>query len=252
MVNLSGIMKDGKAFYLAYDQGLEHGPEEFNDRNVDPLFIIKIAKEGRYNGLIVQKGIADKYHREIKASKVPLIIKLNGKTALVKGEPISPLLCTVDEAVKLGARAVGYTIYIGSAHESLMMKDFEKVLREAHSKGLPVIAWVYPRGKSIKGKSERELMAYAARVGLEIDADMIKIKYDGNPKDLKWAIKAAGSGRVKLVIAGGSKVNEELFIKNIRDIIKAGAAGVAVGRNVWKSDNPIKLSKKIRKIIFKK
>ena len=121
------ILRKGKALFLAYDQGLEHGPTDFNDKNVDPNYIIEIAKKGKYTGIIFQKGIAKKYKKEITASKVPLIVKLNGKTNLVKGEPISRQLCTVREAVKLGAAAVGYTIYIGSQRESIMMQEFEKI-----------------------------------------------------------------------------------------------------------------------------
>ena len=84
-----------------------------------------------------------------------------------------------------------------------MLQEFEKIQRKAHKRGLPVIAWIYPRGKSIKGKSERELMAYSARTGLELGADIIKIRYNGSPKDLKWAVKNAG--KTKIVIAGALK-----------------------------------------------
>ena len=80
MINLSKITKKGKALFLAYDQGLEHGPTDFNDKNVDPKYIINIAKKGKYNGVVFQKGIAEKYQSEIKKSKVPLIVKLNGRT----------------------------------------------------------------------------------------------------------------------------------------------------------------------------
>lgn len=250
MVSIKNISKGGKAFYLAYDQGFEHGPVEFNDKNVDPLQIINIAKEGGYNGLIVHKGIADKYHGEIASSKVPLILKLNGKTNLSDGEPVSRAICSVDEALKLDAKAVGYTIYLGSKFESVMLMEFEKILRRAHKKGIPVIAWVYPRGKIVNSKSSKELMAYSARVGLEIDADIIKIKADNNAEDISWAVKSAGRARV--VVAGGDKVSEKRFIGNIKTAISAGAFGVAVGRNVWKSENPIALSKKIKKIIFSK
>src|SRR3989344_6959219 len=172
---LSKIMKNGKAMYLAYDQGLEHGPEsDFNDKNIDPLYILDIAKRGKYNGVVFHKGIAEKYHKEIRKSKVPLILKLNGKTKLVSGEPISANICTVKEAIKLGAKAVGYTIFIGSGHEAEMIEDFEKIQREAHQNNLPVIAWIYPRGKKIKNDVSRENMVYAARVGLEIGADIVK------------------------------------------------------------------------------
>jgi class I fructose-bisphosphate aldolase len=247
-MNLSKITKRGKALYLAYDQGLEHGPTEFNDKNVDPQYIIELAKKGGFTGIILQKGIAEKYLKEIKKSGIPLILKLNGKTSLYKGEPMSEQLCTVKEALKLGASAVGYTIYIGSEHESEMLKEFENIEKEAHKKNLPVIAWIYPRGKSIKNKSEKELMAYAARVGLEIGADVIKIKYNGNLNDLKWAVKSAG--KTKIVISGGKKVSEGDFLKNVKDSIKSGALGAAVGRNIWQHKEPLALSKKVSAIIW--
>jgi class I fructose-bisphosphate aldolase len=250
-INLKKITKNGKALYLAYDQGLEHGPEgDFNDKNVDPLHILEIAKKGNYQGIVFQKGIAEKYEKEIRKSKVPLIVKLNGKTKLYKGEVFSPLLCTVEEALKLGAKAVGYTIYIGSKYESKMFSDFEKIEKDAHKKGIPVIAWIYPRGKDIKDDTSRELMAYAARVGLELGADIVKMKSNNKVEDIKWAVKSAG--RTKIVISGGSKKTEKEYLKEIEALIKAGAIGIAVGRNVWQSENPLKLTKEIQKIVFGK
>ena len=249
-VNLNKIIKKGKAMYLAYDQGMEHGPIEFNDENVDPNEIIEIAKKGKYNAVIFGKGIAEKYSKEIKKSGVPLILKLNGKTSLFDGEPFSKQLCTVKEAVSLGADAVGYTIYIGSEYEPLMFEEFENIEREAHELGIPVIAWIYPRGKSVKGKPEGELMAYSARVALEIGADIVKLKYSGSLEDLKWTVKVAG--RCKVVVAGGVKTGEKEFLKEAREVIKSGAMGVAVGRNIWQSKHPGKLSNEVRKIVFAK
>tara|TARA_Y100000310_G_scaffold327843_1_gene394818 strand:- start:7952 stop:8704 length:753 start_codon:yes stop_codon:yes gene_type:complete len=249
MVSLSKITKRGKAIYLAYDQGLEHGPEmDFNDKNADPLYILDIAKRGKFNGVVFQKGIAEKYNKEIKASKVPLILKLNGKTKLVKGEPLSAQIANVKDAVRLGASAVGFTIYIGSRYEEEMIEEFSKIQREAHEKGIPVIAWIYPRGGKVKNPISRENMAYAARVGLEIGADIAKINYGGRVKDLEFAVKAAG--RCKIVIAGGTKKGEKEFLRQVREITKAGASGLAVGRNIWKSKKPVELSKKIREIVF--
>jgi len=248
-VKLNKILKKGKALFLAYDQGLEHGPNDFNDKNVDPNYIIKIARKGKYSAVIFQKGIAEKYNKEIKKSKIPLIIKLNGKTNLVKGEPVSRQLCSVDEAIKLGAKAVGYTIYFGSLYESEMLSEFENIERQAHSKGLPVIIWAYPRGKGIEGKSKRELLAYATRAGLEIGADIVKVVYDLNPEDLKWAVKSAG--KTKVVIAGGAKEDEKEFLKQVQEIIDAGAIGMAVGRNIWQSNKPLELTKKIKKVIWR-
>ena len=199
--------------------------------------------------MIFLKGIVEKYQEEIKKSRIPLIIKLNGKTNLVKGDPISRQLCSVDEAIKLGADAVGYTIYIGSAHENEMFAEFENIEREAHKKGIPVIVWIYPRGKAIKGKSKKKLMAYATRTGLELGADIIKIKYEGKIEDLKWAVKSAG--KTKVVIAGGIKKSEKELLKNVKEIMKTYCIGLAIGRNIWQSKNPLGITKKIQKIIWK-
>jgi len=249
-IKFNKILNKGRALFLAYDQGLEHGPTDFNDDNVDPNYVIEIAKKGKYNAVIFQKGIAEKYNLEIKKSKIPLIIKLNGKTSLVSGEPVSRQLCTVKEAKEFGAVAVGYTVYIGSEYESEMFSEFENILREAHNFGMPVILWAYPRGKGIIGKSKKELMAYAARTGLEIGADIVKIVYDGNPEDLKWAVKSAG--KTKVVIAGGAKSDEKEFLEQLQDIMNSGAIGLAIGRNVWQSKNPLDITKKIKKIIWNK
>jgi len=248
MIKLNKITKKNKALFLAYDQGLEHGPIDFNDKNVNPKYIIEIAKKGKFNAVIFQKGIAEKYNKAIKKSRVPLIVKLNGKTNLVGGEPVSKQLCTVKEALNLGASAVGYTIYIGSKHESSMLREFENIQREAHKKNIPVIAWIYPRGKNVKEKNKKNLMAYAARTGLEIGADIVKIKCEGKLKDLQWAVKNAG--KTKIVIAGGIKKNEKELLNQIKDIMKSGCIGLAIGRNIWQSKNPLEITKKIKRIIW--
>lgn len=245
---LNKILKNNKALFLAYDQGMEHGPDDFNDKNVDPNYIIQIAKKSKFTGIVFQKGIAEKYNKEIKKSKVPLVIKLNGKTNLFKGEPISKQLCSVERAIKLGASAVGYTIYIGSKYESIMMQEFSKIEKKAHAKGIPIILWAYPRGKSVKNKSKAKLMAYACRVGLELGADIIKIVYNGKPKDLSWAVKNAGKSKV--VIAGGVKKGESTLIKQIKEIKTAGCIGLAIGRNIWQSKNPITTANKVRKEVL--
>ncbi len=245
---LNRLIKKKQCLFLAYDQGLEHGPSDFNDTNVDPAYIIDLARKGKFNALIVQKGIAEQYRKEIKKSNVPLILKLNGKTNLVQGEPLSTQLCTVKEAKALGAVAVGYTIYIGSIHENVMFAQFEQIEREAHAKGMPVIAWIYPRGKAVKNKSERELLAYATRTGLELGADMIKIHWNGNARDLEWAVKAAG--KAKVVVAGGLKTDDRSLLNQIKKARAAGATGCAIGRNIWQHKHPLEITKKIREVIW--
>jgi len=238
------LLYKGRSIMLAYDHGLEHGPSDFNDKSVDPSYIMDIANKGKYNGIILQKGIAEKYYQ----GKVPLIVKLNGKTKYLKNEPISRQLCSVKEAISLGAKAVGYTIYVGSKHEQTMFQEFEEIQKQAHKHNIPVIAWMYPRGKAIKNELSRDTLAYSARIGLELGADMIKIKYNGKAKDLQWTVKNAG--KAKVMIAGGSKTTDYKFLKEAHDVINNGATGLAVGRNIWQHKEPMKITKALRKVIF--
>lgn len=250
MVDLSKITTSGRALYLAYDQGMEHGPSDFDDESVDPENILNIAVEGEFNAVILQRGTAEKYYTGTEfIDKIPLILKLNGKTALLTTEPYSPLLCTVLEAIELGATAVGYTLYVGSEFEDKMLTDFSDVLGEAHEKGMPVMAWMYPRGKAVEGRDPKELTAYTARLGLELGADLIKIKYPGSLESLKWAVESAG--RTKIVVSGGPKLPEEELLELARNSIRGGAIGMAVGRNIWQNKNPLDITQKLREIIFK-
>ncbi len=251
MIDLSKITKDEKAMFLAYDQGMEHGPSDFDDENINPENILNIAASGYFTGVIFQKGIAEKYYSNTDFSqKVPLILKSNGKTNLLDNpDPFSPQLCSVNEAIEIGASAVGYTVYVGSSHESEMLKEFSTIENDAHSKGIPVIGWMYIHGSGAVGKDMKELTAYAARLGLEIGADIIKIKYPGDVESLRWAIESAG--KTKVVVSGGVKEDEDTFLKTVRDIMDSGAIGMAVGRNIWQSDNPLEVSEKVKNIIWK-
>jgi len=247
-VNLDKITKNGKALFLAYDQGLEHGPADFDEESVNPLQVLEIAESGFFTGVILQKGIAEKYFFN-KNYQVPLIVKLNGKTNLIKDEdPYSPQICSVAEALSYGAAAVGYTIYIGSEHEPKMTAEFGKIEQEAEEAGIPVIAWMYPRGRNIPDEKDPKIIAYAARVGLELGADIIKIRYTGDPVSFNWVIRNAGEAKV--VVMGGSKEDEKTFLERTSIVMDQGAIGLAVGRNIWQNPQPLKIAKKIAEIIW--
>src|SRR4051812_43769602 len=130
-VNISKLLRNGKALFLAYDQGLEHGPTDFNEKNVDPEFIFNLAYEGRFSAVACGIGLAEKYYQGVYR-EIPLIVKLNGKTNLAKINPISRQICSVQRAIKAGASAVGFTIYDGSPNEPTMLHEFGKVVEEAH------------------------------------------------------------------------------------------------------------------------
>ncbi len=248
-MDISKITTNGKAIYLAYDHGVEHGPIDLVGKSIDPDYILDISVKGGYNAVVLQKGVAEKYYIGEYREKIPLIIKMNGKTKYPAGDPISSQICSVDEAIELGASGVGYTIYLGSEHESEMLKEFSKIEEEAHNKNLAVLAWVYPRGKAIKDETSPEITAYSARLALEMGADIAKIKYCGSTECFRKAVEAAG--KTKVVLSGGPKTEKpEEFLETVKNVMAAGAIGVAVGRNVWQSANPLEITEKIKKIIF--
>lgn len=247
---MEDLTKNGKALILAYDHGLEHGTVDFNDDSVDPEKILKIADCGFFTGVILQKGIVEKYYQKDN-HKVSLIVKLNGKTNLLEDEPYSPQICSVSEAVSLGAKAVAYTVYIGSSFEAKMTSELAKIEEDCREHSLPLIGFMYPRGKAVSGKENtKEILAYAARIGLELGVEYIKIPYNHDPESFSWVVKSAG--RVGVFVLGGAKVEEEVFLKTAKEIMEIdGVAGMVVGRNIWQSKNPLVTAEKLSKIIFK-
>ncbi len=240
------FLKGGKGMLLAYDQGLEHGPStDFDDRNIDPSFVMDVAAKGGFTGVVFQKGVAERFY----SGKVPLIVKVNGKTSLPKGEPVSRQVCSVEHAVSMGAKGVGYTIYLGSGLEAEMLSEFGRVQEAAHERGLAAIAWVYPRGAAVQNDVSKEIVSYAARAGLELGADAVKVKYTGDSESFSWAVKAAAG--VKVFMSGGPKApTDEAFLEQVQGVMRAGGAGVAVGRNVWQNQDPQGMAAKLRAAIF--
>jgi class I fructose-bisphosphate aldolase len=129
-----------------------------------------------------------------------------------------------------------------------MFTDFGKIQEQAHKLKMAAIAWIYPRGSAVEDEASPEMTVYAARIGLELGADMIKIKYCGSEETFKKVIQIAG--KTKVVLSGGEKIGEEEFSKIAETIIKAGTTGIAVGRNVFQHQDPLAITEKIKKIVF--
>jgi len=271
---LDKIMPNGRSMILAYDQGLEHGPRDFenNPQSRNFEYILDIAIKGGFTSLVLHAGLAEKYHRQIMDSGIPLILKLNGKSELfTEDDPYSPQLYSVEDAIALGATAVGYTVYTGSSYEHEMNREFADIVGEAHSNDIPVIGWMYPRGRAIMDKlstsktmqlaiSEQEkggmavdetpaIVSYAARVGMELGADIVKVKNTGSIEGFKRVVESAAP--TKVVMSGGSMTNtDDEFLNTVGNVLKAGAIGVAVGRNIWQRQDPYELSEKLKKLVL--
>ncbi len=249
----SGAFLKEKFLILAYDHGLEHGPKDFSAFSALPENILNLAKEGRFSAIVLTAGIALNFYSQ--TSFPPLILKLNGKTNFFKKDPLSLAFSSIELALKLKAKAVGYTLYPGSKYESLMFQEFGRIREKAHQNNLKVVAWIYPRGQAIKNDTHPEVVKYAARIGLELGADIIKIKYPSfkNFKELEKTFSEIRrlAPKIKIGLAGGKKIEDEKFLKLVALAIKSGLNGIVVGRNVWQRKNPLNFSKKLAQIIFK-
>lgn len=244
----------GTLLVLPIDQGLEHGPVDFfaNPAALDPSYQYELAKEGRFSAIALHIGLAEKYCHEY-AGDVPLILKLNGKTSIPSdAQPFSPLTGTVEDAVRLGADAVGYTIYVGSPAQDRDFLQFAQVRQAADRFGMPVIVWAYPRGEAVAKKGGKESLYavdYAARVALELGADIVKINYPvRSEKDMDspppyntlqlshfemFRKVVESAGRSLVLVSGGEKVGDGELLEKVRSSMDAGATGIIFGRNLW-------------------
>ena len=245
----SPIARDGKVLILAMDHGLEHGPTDFEEvpETLDPETVFDIATHDAVTGLAVQKGVAETYYPSYD-DEVNLLAKLNGTSNLWMGEPYSPQNWTVEYADEIGADAVGYTVYSGSNREPEMYEDFQRVQREARDHDLPVVMWSYPRGQGVKNDTKENVIAYGARIALELGADVAKVKYPGSSDAMEHVVQAAGD--VKVVMSGGSKTDDYEFLSSVEAVMEAGGKGLAVGRNVWQRDDPERILDALQQVIF--
>ena len=265
----------GNLMVLPIDQGLEHGPRDFfpNPESKDPDFELRLALEGRFSAIAFQIGIAEKYIKRY-AGKVPLILKINGKTEIPSDdEAFSPMTASVEDAVRLGADAVGYTCYIGSPSQDRDFAQFNRVRQDAERFGIPTIMWAYPRGKFMDQKGGKEsfyAVDYAARVAQELGADVVKVNF---PKvddakrsqyakpyhELKLSAKAmvehvvGSAGKTLVLISGGAKKNDQDLLEEVRTCLEAGVTGFIFGRNIWqrKFGEALQMAERIGALMLK-
>lgn len=264
---------NGTLLFLPIDQGLEHGPVDFfeNPEAADPDYQCRLAVEGNYSGIVFHMGLADKYMKKY-AGQVPLVLKINGKTNVPgDDDAFSSLTGTVEDAIRLGADAIGYTLYVGSPAQDVDIAQFNEVRRDAERFGIPVIMWAYPRGAAVKAKGGQDspyAVEYAARVACELGADVVKINYPkvgstpsaAQPKPyntlelteeeaIRRAVQAAG--KTMVLFSGGSKVSDADLLDKVKIGMNCGATGMIFGRNMWQRpmDNALAISSKVHTLM---
>ena len=245
LIRLERIMdrNSGKTIILPMDHGLTMGPIK---GLVDMKKIIDEAVEGGANAVILHKGIVRSGHRS-SGRDIGLIIHLSGSTSLSPEPNAKVDVCTVEEAIKLGADAVSVHVNLGDSSDGIMLRHMGEVSNQCQQWGMPLIAMMYTRGEKIKDQFDVKYVKHAARVGAELGADLVKVNYTGTPESFQEVVEGCP---VPVLIAGGEKLETEMDLwEMIEGALSAGAAGVSIGRNIFQHESPSLIIKTICRMV---
>lgn len=250
----------GKMIILPVDQGFEHGPARSfapNPAAYDPHYHFQLAIDAGLNAYAAPLGMieagADTY-----AGQVPTILKVNSANSLIPDAAFKDqaITASVDDALRLGCAAIGFTIYPGSAAGLDMFEEIAAMREEAAAKGIATVIWSYPRGEALskEGETAIDIAAYAAQIAALLGAHVIKIKLSTSHLELGEAKKAyekegieignqtarvrhcvqsAFNGRRIMVFSGGATKGENAIYDDARAIRDGGGNGSIIGRNTF-------------------
>ncbi|MFO8049969.1 MAG: 2-amino-3,7-dideoxy-D-threo-hept-6-ulosonate synthase [Desulfosudaceae bacterium] len=222
----------GKTVIVPMDHGVSVGPIAGVTNIRDAIGLVA---RGGANAVVEHKGQVSKGHRG-EGRDIGLIIHLSASTNLSPTPHAKTLVCTVEEAVKLGADGISIHVNLGNGDEKQMLNDFGRVSAEAREWGMPLLAMVYPRGEKIKDEYDVSVVKHAARVGDELGADIVKVSYTGSPETFREVVEGCA---IPVVIAGGAKMDSDReILEMVRGAVEAGGAGVSIGRNVFQHVRP--------------
>lgn len=235
-IRLERIMdrKTGRTVIVPMDHGVTVGPIK---GLIDLPKSVDLVSKGGANAVVEHSGMVGQGHRNY-GGDIGLIVHLSGSTSLSPDPNRKVLVCSVERAIRMGADAVSIHVNIGAITEPDMLEDFGIVAEAAATWGVPLLAMCYPRGPKVKNEKDVENVKLAARVGAELGADLVKVPYTGSPKTFE---KVVDGCPVPVVIAGGSKLSDMETLKMIEGAMKAGAAGLSMGRNAFQHETPTKL-----------
>jgi class I fructose-bisphosphate aldolase len=263
MLNHGRLGGTGKMVILPVDQGFEHGPARSfaaNPAGYDPRYHFELGVAAGCNAYAAPLGFLEAGAAEF-AGDIPLILKLNNSDSLAAGEPCSALTGSVDEALRLGCSAIGFTIYPASGLRNVMFQELRDLTEEAKRKGIVVVVWSYPRGTGLskEGETAIDVVAYAAQIAAQLGAHVIKVKpptahieqdaarkvYEKEKipvatlaERVRHVVQSAFGGRRVVIFSGGEAKETSAIMDEIRAIRDGGGFGSIIGRNSFQRKKP--------------
>lgn len=259
LLNSGRLKGTGKLVILPVDQGFEHGPARAfgpNPDGFDPAYHFELAIEAGCNAYAAPLGALEAAARDF-AGEIPLILKINNSDTLYGNKsPISALTSGVDDALRLGCAAIGFTIYPGSSERKNMYEEIQKAASEAKKAGLAVVIWSYPRGEQLskEGETAVDVVAYAAHVAAQLGAHVIKVKPPTKHLEqeaaakvyreqnirvgtlaerVKHVVNASFAGKRIVIFSGGEAKATDALLEEIRGLAQGGSYGSIMGRNAF-------------------
>ena len=233
----------GKTVIIPMDHGVTVGPIE---GLADMRTTVSKVVAGGANAILMHKGIVRAGHRGT-GRDVGLIIHLSGGTSISPDPNAKELVCGVEEAIKLGADAVSIHINLGAETDKEMLGQLGFISERCLEWQMPLVAMMYTRGKKIKNEYDVANIKHAARVGAELGADIVKVVYTGSVDSFRQVVQGCP---VPVVIAGGEKMGSDKDIFEMVDgALKAGVAGVSIGRNAFQHARPEKMVEALCKMV---
>ncbi len=262
LLNHGRLGGTGHLIILPVDQGFEHGPGRSfapNPPAYDPLYHFQLAIDAGLNAYASLLGFLEAGAAEF-AGQVPLILKLNSHDLLhPEQDPLGAQTASVQDAMRLGCVAVGYTIYPGTLDRRLQYEQFRELAKEAKAAGLVVVVWSYPRGGGLSkdGETALDVTAYAAHIAAQLGAHIIKVKLptahlefdearkvyqdqhiplDTLTERVRHVLQSTFNGRRIVIFSGGAKTDDATILDEVRAIHAAGGFGSIIGRNSFQRD----------------
>ena len=258
LLNHGTLAGTGKLVILPVDQGFEHGPVRSfqpNPAGYDPDYHYQLAIDSGCNAYAAPLGSLEQPAAKF-AGQVPLILKVNNSDSLAKLEPCSAITSSVEDALRLGASAIGYTIYPASGQRNTMYQDLREITIEAKRKGLVVVVWSYPRGTGLSkaGETGIDVCCYAATIAAQLGAHIIKVKpptahieQDEARKvyekfqipiatlteRIRHVVQATFNGKRVVIFSGGEAKGTDAVLAEIKELAAGGSFGSIMGRNAF-------------------